>query len=160
MLLLLAIALLTLALSIFWYHQKKLPPGPWGLPFLGYLPWLDPKAPYLSFTTLARQYGPIYGVSLGNLYTVVLTDPKDIRSVLAKDASTGRAPLYVTHGIMKGYGKYKFQLLFIFCCVICKNLLQFLCGMPTHYSSFTGMPSEFVEPALSAPIHWVSVSGL
>lgn len=105
-LLAIALSLLTLALSIFWYRQKKLPPGPWGLPFLGYLPWLDPKAPYLSFTTLAEQYGPIYGVTLGNLYTVVLTDPKDIRSALAKDAATGRAPLYVTHGIMKGYGKF------------------------------------------------------
>lgn len=107
MLPLLAIAatLLVFLLTILWYRQKKLPPGPWGLPFLGYLPWLDPKAPYQTFTTLAKKYGPVYGVALGNLYTVVLTDPKDIRSVLAKDVVTGRAPLFVTHGIMKGYGK-------------------------------------------------------
>lgn len=95
-----------LLLAILWYRrQKNLPPGPWCLPILGYLPWIDPKAPYETFTVLSRKYGPVYGLYLGNLYTVVLSDTKDIRNVLAKDVTTGRAPLFVTHGIMKGYGK-------------------------------------------------------
>lgn len=98
-------SILTFILTISWYRKRNLPPGPWGLPILGYLPWIDPKAPYETFTTLSKKYGPVYGVSLGGLYTVVLSDPKDIRSVLAKDAATGRAPLFVTHGIMKGYGE-------------------------------------------------------
>lgn len=48
----------------------------------------------------------IYGLYLGNVYTIVLSDNKLIRKVFAKDVTTGRAPLYLTHGIMKGYGKY------------------------------------------------------
>lgn len=107
MLTLLAISttFLILILTYYWQRNRKLPPGPLGIPLLGYLPWIDPRAPYETFTALSKKYGPVYGVSLGSLYTVVLSDPKDIRSVLAKDAATGRAPLFVTHGIMKGYGE-------------------------------------------------------
>lgn len=98
-------ALLILILSYYWQRNRKLPPGPSGVPLLGYLPWIDPRAPYETFTALSKKYGPVYGVSLGSLYTVVLSNPKDIRSVFAKDVATGRAPLFVTHGIMKGYGE-------------------------------------------------------
>lgn len=88
-----------------WNEGRRLPPGPWGLPVVGYLPWLDPQAPHLTLTKLSRKYGPIYGMYLGSVYTVVLSDHKLIRKVLAKDSTTGRAPLYLTHGIMKGNGE-------------------------------------------------------
>lgn len=88
-----------------WLGRKRRPPGPWELPFLGYLPFVDPKAPHKTLAKLAKKYGPIYGLHFGSVYTVVLTDPKTIRSAFCKDALTGRAPLYVTNGIMKGHGK-------------------------------------------------------
>lgn len=87
------------------WQGKKLPPGPWGLPVVGYLPFLDPKAPQVSLTELAKKYGPVYSLLLGNVRTVVLSDPKLIKTLFAKDVTTGRAPLYLTHGIMNGYGK-------------------------------------------------------
>ncbi|XP_039293148.1 cytochrome P450 306a1 [Nilaparvata lugens] len=83
---------------------RVLPPGPWGLPVVGYLPWLDPEHPYLSFTNLARNFGPIYSIQMGRLSTIVITDPKLIKQAFNMDALTGRADLYLTHGIMKGYG--------------------------------------------------------
>ncbi|XP_012282355.1 cytochrome P450 306a1 [Orussus abietinus] len=95
-------------LVLFFLNRYKrtlhLPPGPWGLPVLGYLPWIDPKAPHESLTALSRKYGPICGLKMGSVYTVLLAEPRLIRQVLAKDAFSGRAPLYLTHGIMQGYG--------------------------------------------------------
>lgn len=83
----------------------RLPPGPSGIPILGYLPWIDPERPHLSLTDLARKYGPICGLRMGSVYTILLSDPQLVRQAFAKDAFAGRAPLYLTHGIMQGYGE-------------------------------------------------------
>ncbi|KYQ50759.1 hypothetical protein ALC60_10155 [Trachymyrmex zeteki] len=81
----------------------RLPPGPFGIPLFGYLPWINSKRPHVSLTELARKYGPICGLRMGSVYTVLLSDPQLVRQALAKDAFAGRAPLYLTHGIMQGY---------------------------------------------------------
>ncbi|XP_020284839.1 cytochrome P450 306a1 [Pseudomyrmex gracilis] len=98
--------ILILLIYIFRKNRKtlRLPPGPTGIPLLGYLPWLDPKRPHESLTNLAKQYGPICGLKMGSIYTVLLSDPQLVRQAFAKDAFAGRAPLYLTHGIMQGYG--------------------------------------------------------
>lgn len=72
---------------------------------LGFLPWLDPKAPYETLSRLVDRYGRIYTLKLGSVRVVVLSDPLLIRKVLSMEETTGRAPLYLTHGIMQGYGK-------------------------------------------------------
>ncbi|CAK9827142.1 Cytochrome P450 306a1 [Anthophora retusa] len=83
---------------------RRLPPGPWQLPFVGYLPWIDEEKPHETLTKLARIYGPVCGLRMGSVYTVLLSDPRLIKQTFGKDAFTGRAPLYLTHGVMQGYG--------------------------------------------------------
>ena len=82
-----------------------LPPGPYCLPFLGYLPWIDSKAPYETFAKLSQRYGKIYSLKLGDMLAVFITDPELVRQAFSRDVFSGRAPLYLTHGIMKGHGE-------------------------------------------------------
>uniref|UniRef100_T1JBZ4 Cytochrome P450 n=1 Tax=Strigamia maritima TaxID=126957 RepID=T1JBZ4_STRMM len=82
----------------------RLPPGPFGLPFVGYSVFIDPKAPYKTFDELGKKYGKIFCLQIGSVRVVCLSDYKLIKSAFAKDVYAGRPPLPVTHGIMKGYG--------------------------------------------------------
>jgi len=85
-------------------RYSSLPAGPWGLPVLGYLPWLDPVAPYASLASLVPKYGKVFTVSMGGLTAVVICDVGVMRRAFSKQVFSGRAPLYLTHGIMKGLG--------------------------------------------------------
>ncbi|EAA13571.4 AGAP004665-PA [Anopheles gambiae str. PEST] len=104
MLMCLVILLLFCCIFITLLSRHKKPPGPYGFPFIGCLTLIDPLKPYETFSRLARQYGTTYGLWMGQVYTVVLTDPTLIRTILSKDEATGRAPLFITHGIMGGHG--------------------------------------------------------
>lgn len=109
------VAFLAVLLTILYrsYHNRnaylrnlglKSLPGPRGLPWLGYLLWIDSKAPYETFARLASKYGQVYSLKLGGLTSVFISDPALIRQAFSRDVFAGRAPLYLTHGIMKGHG--------------------------------------------------------
>ncbi|KAJ8041702.1 Cytochrome P450 1A1 [Holothuria leucospilota] len=55
-------------------RKKKYPPGPWGLPVVGILPFLDAGNPASKVLELSKTYGPVFGGYLGGLYTVFLND--------------------------------------------------------------------------------------
>ena len=91
--------------------RKNRPPGPWGLPIFGHLLFLNEKKPHESLADIAWRCGPVCSLRMGSVYTVLITDPKIMRKAFSMDEVTGRAPLYLTHGIMKGYGKIAGHLL-------------------------------------------------
>ncbi|XP_071962277.1 cytochrome P450 2J4-like [Antedon mediterranea] len=80
---------LPVVLLLFTWHYVSsrlhtgLPPGPTGLPVVGYLPFLGLK-PYKTFTKLVKQYGPIYSVKMGSRIVVVLNGCTVIREAFVK----------------------------------------------------------------------------
>ncbi|KAL3818182.1 hypothetical protein ACJIZ3_004087 [Penstemon smallii] len=62
-------------------NTGSFPPGPRGLPILGYLPFLREDL-HNQFTELAHKYGPIYKLWLGNKLCVVISSPSIIKEVV------------------------------------------------------------------------------
>ncbi|KAJ0482825.1 putative cytochrome P450 [Helianthus annuus] len=82
----------------------RLPPGPYGLPFVGYLPFLRNNL-HERFTEMAHKYGPIFSLRLGSKLHVVVNS-MDLVKVVARDMNqtfANRCPpqtvLAITYGI-------------------------------------------------------------
>lgn len=67
------LALISGFLLYSWMSERtsKLPPGPIGLPFVGYIPFLGRNIA-LSFTKLSKKYGPVFSVNMGRATYVVI----------------------------------------------------------------------------------------
>ncbi|GIY29451.1 cytochrome P450 2F3 [Caerostris darwini] len=67
------------------YLRKKfqnLPPGPWGIPYFGYYPFLSTKT-YVDFTRLAKKYGDVFSLrTVGGKLFVILNGHKLIKDIL------------------------------------------------------------------------------
>ncbi|XP_054711043.1 uncharacterized protein LOC129220640 [Uloborus diversus] len=72
--------------------RSGLPPGPIGLPVVGYIPFLTRNV-HLKFQELAMKYGEVFSVRLGSELVVVLNGTKSIREAFAKSEFLGRPPI-------------------------------------------------------------------
>ncbi|GJT95963.1 geraniol 8-hydroxylase-like protein [Tanacetum coccineum] len=63
--------------------KARLPPGPRGLPLLGYLPFLDPNLHH-GYTKLAQRYGPIFKLKLGSK-THIVVGSSDLAKVVLRE---------------------------------------------------------------------------
>ncbi|KAK8756659.1 hypothetical protein V5799_000640 [Amblyomma americanum] len=63
-------------------ERKRLPPGPNGVPILGYIPFIR-KPFHIVFKELSEEYGPIFRLRLGSKDVVVLNDLTSVREGLA-----------------------------------------------------------------------------
>lgn len=83
---LVVITLSTLTWYIWLYIKSKrqshpLPPGPWGLPIVGNLPFLKPEL-HTYFHELGKKHGPIFKLWLGAKLVIVVNSSELAREVL------------------------------------------------------------------------------
>ncbi|XP_074142715.1 cytochrome P450 1B1 isoform X2 [Sminthopsis crassicaudata] len=87
------------------------PPGPFQWPLIGNAVEVG-NIPHLSFTRLARRYGDVFQIRLGNCPVVVLNGERAIRQALLQQGSTfaSRPPFPSFHVVSNGrslaFGKY------------------------------------------------------
>ena len=81
-----------------WYinSSKNLPPGPLSLPIIGSLVAFTSEPMHLVFEDLARKYGPVMFLQLGNQPTVILNTAASIKEAFVKKAAdfSDRPALY------------------------------------------------------------------
>ena len=77
--------------------QRVEPPGPWGLPIVGYLPFLGRKTD-VAINRLAKRYGGVFQMRMGSRKVVVISGQNCIRKALMESGTTfaGRPDFYTT----------------------------------------------------------------
>ncbi|XP_047988555.1 cytochrome P450 18a1-like [Leguminivora glycinivorella] len=81
----------------------KLPPGPWGLPFLGCLPWMGRGAPNAWLLEQAARYGDLTSIQLGSNLMVCIGSSKILRDLFNRPESIGR-PHTPLNNLLSGRG--------------------------------------------------------
>ncbi|GIY29453.1 cytochrome P450 2F3 [Caerostris darwini] len=70
-------------LLLYWRKNvQNLPPGPWGIPYFGYYPFVSVQS-HIDFARLAKKYGEIFSFrSVGGKFFVILSGHKLIKDIL------------------------------------------------------------------------------
>uniref|UniRef100_A0A023GPH0 Putative cytochrome p450 cyp2 subfamily protein n=1 Tax=Amblyomma triste TaxID=251400 RepID=A0A023GPH0_AMBTT len=142
--------------SLNWRRKDaRLPPGPWGIPILGYFPFIW-KPYHYAFKELADKYGPIFRLRMGCKDVVVLNDLASIREGLSDPNLLYRPDDFLFRYLnMKGIGglngeewqanrRYGFQVM--------RNLGFAKKPMEVHMKEEVQCFNEFLERSKGRPI--------
>lgn len=112
------LALFTLALFVVQLlnsssrKNQKLPPGPVGIPILGYLPFLDVFHLGKSFKKVGQKFGDVFSLRVGTELAVVLNSYESIKKAFAQEELTSRPNTFMfrffshgEHGIASASGE-------------------------------------------------------
>ncbi|KAK6186103.1 hypothetical protein SNE40_008204 [Patella caerulea] len=77
-------------------RENNLPPGPIGVPVLGYLPFFGTH-PHLTFNKLREKYGDIFSIKMGSFPAIVISGKALIKETLVTrgDDFSGRPNFYL-----------------------------------------------------------------
>ncbi|XP_047021878.1 cytochrome P450 18a1-like [Helicoverpa zea] len=84
-------------------YYKNLPPGPWGIPLLGILPFLNRRPPHVVYVNMSKQYGDVFSVQMGSNLTVCIGSTMLMKEFFSRNDSTGR-PHTPLNNLLGGLG--------------------------------------------------------
>ena len=87
-----------------WRTSRSLPPGPNGLPFVGYLPYIRREF-HEELTHLSKKHGSVFSLRLGSELIVVLSDHRVIREAFRREEFACR-PDNDFMKLLDGYGTF------------------------------------------------------
>ena len=101
---LLALALLLVCWCLSRRSSRREPPGPWGLPLLGYLPFLGRKM-NLTLLRLSQKYGDVFQLRVGSRQVVVISGQRCVREALLERGLVfaGR-PNFYSYSVVSKFG--------------------------------------------------------
>ena len=83
---------------------RKSLPGPWGLPIVGYIPFLGRKM-NKTITALAKRYGDVFQLSVGTRKIVIVNGQRAIReALLTKGTDFAGRPDFYSYKVMPNFG--------------------------------------------------------
>ena len=85
-------------------NRKRLPLGPWGLPIVGYIPFLGIKM-NKTVTALSKRYGDVFQLPVGTRKVVVVNGQRAIReALLSKGIDFAGRPNFYSYVQLPSFG--------------------------------------------------------
>ncbi|KAM3201070.1 hypothetical protein P3L10_033433 [Capsicum annuum] len=81
-------------------QTKKLPPGPWKLPFIGSMHHMAGGVPHRVLRDLAKKYGPLMHLQLGEVSAVVFTSETTKQVLKTHDPAFASRPRLLAFDII------------------------------------------------------------
>jgi hypothetical protein len=129
--------LLTLVRGHYRKHEGNKPPGPMPWPIFGSIHLLAPyESPFQGLTALAKQYGDVYSITLGNTKCVVVNSFQLIKEVLiTKGSQFGDRPNFIRFHKLFGGDRNNCKSRDLYNCLAVLSHIHYLASKLDTYSN-------------------------